>query len=77
VSALTLPHNFAVFMDGPACGRVRKVLGRPRLVQGPDSNGNLIVYEYRRGYADHGLAVLFYTEVKRDRLRHRNERVAA
>lgn len=62
-SALTVPHSFAVFMDGPACGRVIKVVGRPKQIQSPYED-TIVVYQLRRAYAECGLAVLFYTEVK-------------
>lgn len=64
MGALVVPHSFAVFMDGPACGKVRKVVGRPKVIQAPCGDV-IVVYQLRRAYADNGLAVIFYSEVCR------------
>jgi hypothetical protein len=64
MTTLALPHSFAIFMDGPASGKVRKVIGRPNHIQAPAADNVVIAYELRRAYAEHGLAVLFYKEVK-------------
>ena len=63
-----LPHSFAVFMDGPVCGRVKKIHGRPPLVTIDVTRAGLSYaaanYRLSCGYANHGVAVLFFKEVK-------------
>lgn len=57
-------RSFALFMDGPACGRGRQVPGRPDVIRWNVHGVVTALYRKSCGYSERGLAVFFYREVK-------------